>query len=113
MRPQTFVQLSKLTHLTELRLDRVAMDLDKFEQVRLVPHHTLRVLCLSYFFLESAEPLGATFCRIFSTLFPNLEELPVEFLIFDFFSEYSSDPFGVEEHLGLFSKLRKHKIWKL
>ena len=113
-----------MTHLTELRIDHAAMDLDdELEEALLVSLPTVRVLSLPYFPLQGTRPIGAKFCRIFSTLFPNLEELSVNFHnpeydeFFDSDEEEnlvidveSVDSFGMKAHLGLFSKLRKYNI---
>ena len=71
------------------------------------------------------ESIVADFCRILSTVFPNLEELYVEFdgyyhdedwqpniepVAGIFYCEPFHPTHGVIPHLGMFSKLRKHEI---
>ena len=126
------VQLAKLDHLTELRLDRTIFNLDALEEALLVPLPSVRVLSLPRFHLNGSNDkrIGVNFCRIFSKLFPNLEELYVEFddteedvmFVSDSYLDYDyatvicyyCTPFhpkyGVKPHLGMFSKLRKHEI---
>ena len=95
------------------------MDLDQFEEALMVPLPGVRVLSLPKFQLKGTERIGATFCRILSILFPNLEELRVMFDLpshlhydyYDVMGNYDdSDPFGVISHLNLFPKLLKHEI---
>ena len=100
MTTDTFITLSTFLHLTELRMNDLEIDLDTFDEARLGQLLSLRVLKLKFLELYGSNPVGATFCRIFSRMFPNLQELYV----------YSRGNYGIDLHLGEFGNLRKHEI---
>ena len=70
----TFVRLSTLVHLTELRLDSVEIDLDTLEQAHPVQMHGVRMFGLWRSRLVGTDTLSI-FCRFISTIFPHIEEL--------------------------------------
>ena len=90
----SFGQLAQLTHLTELRLSSLTIDLAGQGPTQPLP--SVKVLSLEFLRLCGAQPAESTFCRILSALFPNLHELEYYFPLTDF-----------ESNLGLFRNLRK------
>ena len=96
----TFTAFSTLLHLTELRIDNLIILLDRLDEARLGSLGSLQILKLTHLNLPRPYPIEVTFCRIFSGMFPNLQELYV----------HSHRNYGIELHLGEFGNLRKHKI---
>ena len=78
----------------------VKIELDTLDEVRLGSLLSLKILKINNLILHGLDSLEAKFCRIFSRMFPNLEELSVQ----------SDRYYEIELHLGLFGNLRKHKI---
>ena len=96
--------LSKLVHLTELSISgSTDIYLDTIDQARLKPLSSVRILKLCPLNLidsGSMDSRGATFCRIFSRLFPNIEELTV----------WSDGDYKIKPHHERFANLHKHDI---
>ena len=96
------IAIAKLAHLTELRLSNLEIDSNNLdvEGFQLV---SLRILKFRGFSIIGP---GSNFCRIFSRLCPNLEELDLSYLELDDHDE----PHDIEPHLSQFANLRKHNI---
>ena len=73
------MQLSGLTQLTELKLNSVTVDYAA--EVSIQPMPSVRAVHLVDFELSGvADPdVGVQFCRIISTMFPNVHTLEVSF----------------------------------
>ena len=75
-----FVSLSRLVHLTELRLQRVELDLATLDRAHLEPLPGVRRLTLDQTRFEAPDGVedeayyGNAFCRIISDLFPNAKK---------------------------------------
>lgn len=83
-------------------MDSVQIYLNQLDEARIKPLSTIRIFELNHILLYGDHPLGDNFCRIFSRLYPNLEELVV--------NGFGGCKDGIESHLGQFAKLRKHDI---
>ena len=70
----TFVRLTTLVHLTELKISSVKIDIDTLERARPVQMHRVRKFDLQFSRLVGTDSLNI-FCRFISTIFPNIEEL--------------------------------------
>ena len=100
-----FIALATLSNLTELRINclvSVDISLYQLEEAQIGPLASLRILKLDYIkLLFGSNSLGAKFCRVFSKMFPNLEELTIR----------SATPiYDISSHLDHFVNLRKHHI---
>ena len=81
---EALAQLSSLTHLTELQIRDFILDLvaTTAEVSPIQPLPSVRVLRLDDFRFvqrDADPPVGATFCGIFSTLYPSLSELHLRY----------------------------------
>ena len=70
-----FILLSRLVHLTELKLSNVHLDLVALKRAHLTPFLTVRKLKLVFVEVSGTKASSATFCRLIANIFPNLEEL--------------------------------------
>ena len=83
--PVAFASLSRLAHLTELKLKRVKLNLATLDRAHLEPLPGVRRFTLDLFAFEALDGVedeayyGNAFCRIISHLFPNAKK----FLKFD------------------------------
>ena len=100
------IAIAKLTQLTELRLNNFEINFDQLEEDFLSPFSTLRTLKLISFELIGSDSPGPTFCRIFSRLCPNLEELELDCHK----PSYYEEPCDIEPNLGQFANLGKYII---
>lgn len=106
---EAFAHLAPLTQLTELALDgwphwlSLAIDPTTDDVLTILPMPSMRVLSLKQcLLLGDAELVGATFCRTYSAILPNLRDL---------YMVYWRTKTDIEQHLGSFGKLRKHRIY--
>ena len=112
-----------LVHLTKLEISSQIFDLDDFEDRRLKPLQSLIHLKINDFLLCGTLSIGATFCRIFSQLYPNLEELELKDNAENFrgrfyeqgytfwqYDGYVRNSKEIKPHLGQFAKLRNCKL---
>ena len=103
METDTFIAIAQLAHLTELQICVLHTDFDDFDETRIVIKQisNLRILKLTRIYLHGLDP-GANFCRFFSRVYPNLEELTVRFA--------EDRKYNMEPYLGQFVNLRKSDI---
>ena len=94
-----FVPISGLVHLKEIKL--VSFIIDCTIDVPVQPMPSVQTLHLVSFELRGAEPIGATFGRIFSTMFPCLRKLYIE-------GEVARTKTDIKSHLFLFGKQCKY-----
>ena len=109
------IAVASLKQLAELRLSDFLHDVNfdeaKVSQVFLVPPSPVRVLTLKGLDMACFDFKGTNFCRIISLLFLNIEELYISFFV-DVCDGDEYDDFvdEIKSNLGMFPKLRKHKI---
>ena len=77
----SFVQLSRLLHLTELKLCFVDLDLATLELAHPMPIIGVRKLDLSAIHYNDTNPSIDTICRIISSIFPSVENFSLSFFV--------------------------------
>ena len=75
----TFVHLSRLENLTELKLQTVNVDQDTPEQAQHVTVLGVRKLEFRNIGSIGTDPSSVTICRLISSLFPNVTQLTLSF----------------------------------
>ena len=115
-----FDVLSRFTNLTELELTNISVNLAKLHPANLTVMRNVRCLTLSHLMLFDHTPHRGNFCRVFSTVFPELEYLYVDFeknfpSILDLkpkFCGFNSSVIrhSILPHLYMFFNLRSHEI---
>src|SRR5699024_1103337 len=75
----SFAQLSPLVHLTALKLDDVRFDQATLEQARLTPLFGVRKLEFCRVKYLEFNPSIGNFCRFISSIFPDVQELSLDF----------------------------------
>ena len=96
-----FAKLSRLPHLTELRLHKGKFHLSSLDQAtRVAPFSGMRVLRLSDIGVFDDSSLERV-CGVLSFLFPALQQL--------YWKRFSL-LLDITPHLVLFTNLRKHQI---
>ena len=103
--------LARLTQLTDLRLERLSINLAvPVATAEVMPMPSVQTLRLHYLGIHGADP--ATFCRTFSAHFPALCELDMLHYPLDraLINDDEPNGGGFEGHLFWFANLRKHRI---